>query len=496
MSVAPSSSESIELEKKKESNGRRKSFAKAGWNSIKKRLSVIAIPKSTPQVNDQVFETSSDGEIESDDQELNKAARTPRVHRKTDKNTRNELYSSSYFDESPEHPEQNLTESIETKSTSKLAQKWADSKNSVESLMTHRKYRLAFFIVIILDTILVYSELVLGIYIYETDSCHCDDEQIEIENENENENTTLFTTTPSLPTTTAPIVTTTAPSFDCGVFSALTTAWKRSISSFAEMKRIRHGSSEQIKMVLMLTFRMLRIFNSLAFILVTYYEGLVETYKEKMHKNQVLIVKSNEKRRHLAEQAMALLEQKRRIQVEFVLTSRRLSDVSSGGSTAGSSGGGNGHTIDGEEDLIAEELNRARMDLHENKRRSLSITALAQEDDYISPRASQVLPHLLSPHIGMENLQPHSSGIPLAGTQPAQINQGRTPPVMRRQHSQHGTPPTRRQRRKTGSSFHARLSNLYDNRFSIIERPTEERPSHDPSLSRTPRNSQNPFYVK
>ena len=42
-----------------------------------------------------------------------------------------------------------------------------------------------------------------------------------------------------------------------------------------------------------------------------------------------------------------------------------------GGSTAGSSAGRNEQTIDGEEDLIAEELNRARMDLHENKSRIL-----------------------------------------------------------------------------------------------------------------------------
>ena len=52
--------------------------------------------------------------------------------------------------------------------------------------------------------------------------------------------------------------------------------------------------------------------------------------------------------------------------------------------------------------------------------RSLSITALAQEDDYISPRASQVLPHLLNPQIGIENPQinvTRSPGIPHAGSQ-------------------------------------------------------------------------------
>ena len=67
-----------------------------------------------------------------------------------------------------------------------------------------------------------------------------------------------------------------------------------------------------------------------AFILVSYYEGLVESYKAKMHKNQVLIVKSNERRRHLAEKAMALLDDKRQLQVEYDATARRLSDASSG----------------------------------------------------------------------------------------------------------------------------------------------------------------------
>ena len=67
-----------------------------------------------------------------------------------------------------------------------------------------------------------------------------------------------------------------------------------------------------------------------AFILVSYYEGLVESYKAKMHKNQVLIVKSNERRRHLAEKAMALLDDKRQLQVEYAATARRLSDASSG----------------------------------------------------------------------------------------------------------------------------------------------------------------------
>ena len=154
-----------------------------------------------------------------------------------------------------------------------------------------------------------------------------------------------------------------------------------------------HGSSDQIKMVLMLTFRMLRIFNSLgkkktllcfyfhfsAFILVSYYEGLVESYKDKMHKNQVLIVKSNERRRHLAEKAMALLDEKRQLQIKFTLTSRRISDASSGtllktlkilsAFLAGSSSSGlKQQFADGEEDLIVEELNRARMDLHDNKR--------------------------------------------------------------------------------------------------------------------------------
>ena len=121
------------------------------------------------------------------------------------------------------------------------------------------------------------------------------------------------------------------------------------------------------------------MFSFLAFILVSYYEGLVESYREQMHKNQVLIVKSNERRRHLAEKAMALLDEKRQLQVQYVMTSRRLSDASSGTNfgrrrkqvlfiLAGSTKSGLDELSNGEEDLIVEELNRARMDLHENKR--------------------------------------------------------------------------------------------------------------------------------
>jgi len=71
---------------------------------------------------------------------------------------------------------------------------------------------------------------------------------------------------------------------------------------------------------------------------------------------------------------------------------------------------------DGEEDLIVEELNRARMDLHDNKRfenkffqssfhseRRLTISNLDNNDDYVSPRASQVLRANANPQMGRIN---------------------------------------------------------------------------------------------
>ncbi|CBY33714.1 unnamed protein product [Oikopleura dioica] len=248
-------------------------------------------------------------------------------------------------------------------------------------------------------------------------------------------------------------------------------------------------------MVLMLTFRMLRIFNSLAFILVSYYEGLVESYKDRMHKNQVLIVKSNERRRHLAEKAMALLDEKRQLQIKFTLTSRRISDASSAGS---SSSGLKQQFADGEEDLIVEELNRARMDLHDNKQRRLTISNL-DNDDYVSPRASQLLRANANPQMGRINqLENTNAAVISPQTQNGTTSHSEITPVLKRKNQQGGTatPPSRRAKSRNGSLFHARMSNLYDNRFSIMERPSQERSSREPSLAQTPRNSQNPFFIK
>ena len=94
--------------------------------------------------------------------------------------------------------------------------------------MTHKNYRMGFFLVIILDTILVYSELVLGIYITETESCHCDiDEIIQEEFPALNNNSTESTQTYST------IQETESPALfegvvDCDTLSKLTRSWKRS----------------------------------------------------------------------------------------------------------------------------------------------------------------------------------------------------------------------------------------------------------------------------
>ena len=94
--------------------------------------------------------------------------------------------------------------------------------------MTHQNYRMGFFLVIILDTILVYSELVLGIYITETETCHCEEEIIE-EFPALDHNSTIPTV---LETEHTPSYDSTAPQdngkFDCDTLAKLTRSWKRS----------------------------------------------------------------------------------------------------------------------------------------------------------------------------------------------------------------------------------------------------------------------------
>ena len=90
--------------------------------------------------------------------------------------------------------------------------------------MTHTNYRLGFFLVIILDTILVYSELVLGIYITETETCHCE-EEIKEEFPALYPNSTVSTV---LQTETTTSNTQNNGKFDCDTLAKLTKSWKRS----------------------------------------------------------------------------------------------------------------------------------------------------------------------------------------------------------------------------------------------------------------------------
>ena len=135
-----------------------------------------------------------------------------------------ELDSSSYFDELPDDRNRPASQSSDQKSPSNFAKKWEESKNCVDTLMTHTNYRLGFFFVIILDTILVYSELVLGIYITETETCHCE-EEIKEEFPAIYPNSTVST---ALETESTTSVTQNNGKFDCDTLAKLTKSWKRS----------------------------------------------------------------------------------------------------------------------------------------------------------------------------------------------------------------------------------------------------------------------------
>ncbi|CAG5110788.1 Oidioi.mRNA.OKI2018_I69.chr2.g5152.t1.cds [Oikopleura dioica] len=275
---------------------------------------------------------------------------------------RHEKYLNSFMDEDQEDDFKEYT----TKTKSKC---WTSFQDFVEKIITNPTYHKIFLLLVVIDTTLVYTELLIGMMAENLDTCDCPNAcedwcllPPEIPT-NSTESTRFLQTLPFNGSDESS-------GNECCKYQRLLQTWIRMgyttfallslffIETIVKLTALPHllsrkmeiadamlvivswimcfiivftleepdcegdggdsgGNLNGMKGVVMLTFRMLRIFNGLAMLFANFFEGKIRRYQEKIKFQTQMLNQSQEEKKRLATTAQKILRDKQNLQLQL-----------------------------------------------------------------------------------------------------------------------------------------------------------------------------------